>query len=185
MSRIHPRQRGVTLFIGLVFLIILTLMGLAAFRVGKSNFMTTANMQQHVESVRAAEQVLDEIISNVAIDLTQDKIFEGSDQRAVDINGDGKADVTVKVAAKPVCKKIETIPVATLDLSNANDLACSTGVDSSSAGIGGAATGASLCSDVIWEITASAEQAYSSAKVVVVSGIGQRISTNKSATICN
>lgn len=183
MSKLRSKQQGVTLIIGMIFLVILTLAALASFNLGKLNFVVTSNMQQRSESVRAVEQVLDEIVDNDQIKLSSAALFGSGNTRAIDINGDGTTDVTVTVAT-PVCRKIQVIKQATLDLSKADDLGCSAGVVSSAAGIENATTADSLCSDVVWEVTATGVQAWETAKVVSVVGIGQRGSTNDASKAC-
>lgn len=182
-NALRSRQEGVTLVIGMIFLVILTLMALSSFNFGKSNFLVTANMQQRIESTRAVEQVLDELVNNTNISLTTGAIFGSSNARSIDINGDGKAEVTVTVAT-PTCRKSQVIKQSALDLSKTDDLACSSGYSSSSAGIENASNGDSICSDVVWELSASGTQSWDTAKVTLVAGLAQRVSTNLISSYC-
>lgn len=179
------RQQGIVLLIGLIFLVLLTLMAVAAFNIGKADFMVVSNMQIRKESLRAAEQVLDEVITNTAIDLTKttDIFGLGTMVRTIDTNGTGNRDVTVTVAS-PTCVKVQTIKQSTLDMSKANDLPCARSVDQGAGGVEGASTGDSLCSDVTWEVKATAVEALSSASATVVQGIGQRATTTKISLAC-
>ena len=179
------RQRGIVLLIGLIFLVLLTLMALSAFNLGKADFMTVSNMQMHKESVRAAEQVLDEVIVNTSIDLTQStNIFGiGTMTRTIDTNGAGTRNVTVAVAA-PTCVKTEPIKEASLNKAVANDLACSRCVDQGSGGVEGATQGDSLCSDVTFEVQATATESVSGATATVIQGLSQRSATSKIALAC-
>src|SRR5215212_8369092 len=63
MSSLH-RQRGATLFIGLVMLVILTLFALSAFQTSSTNLKTVGNMQSREEAQNAAQQVIDTVISS-------------------------------------------------------------------------------------------------------------------------
>ena len=180
------RQQGIVLLIGLIFLVLLTLMAVAAFNIGKSDFMVVSNMQIRKESLRAAEQVLDEVITNTAIDLTKttDIFGLGTMARDIDINGTGTRNVTVTVAA-PSCVKVQSIKQSALNMSNSNDLPCARSVDQGAGGVEGASTGDSLCSDVTWEVKATAVEALSSASATVVQGIGQRATTTKISLVCS
>lgn len=174
------------LLIGLIFLVLLTLMAVAAFNIGKSGFMVVSNMQIRKESLRAAEQVLDEVISNSAIDLTRttDIFGLGTMVREIDTNGTGTRDVTVTVSA-PTCVRAQVIKQATLNMSKAGDLSCARSIDQGAGGVEGAATADSLCSDVTWEVRATAVEALSSASATVVQGIGQRATTTKVSLSCS
>ena len=180
------RQEGIVLLIGLIFLVLLTLMAVAAFNLGKSGFMAVSNMQIRKESLRAAEQVLDEVISNPAIDLTRttDVFGLGTMVREIDTNGTGTRNVTVTVAP-PTCVRAQTIKQAQLNMADSNDLPCARSVDQGAGGVEGASTADSLCSDVTWEIRATAVEALSSASATVVQGIGQRATTTKVSLSCS
>lgn len=179
------KQQGVVLIIGLIFLVLLTLMAVTALNLGKADFMATANMQMRKESVRAAEQVIDEVIANTSIDLTAGtNIFgTGTNVRTIDINGQG-ATVTVTVAA-PVCKQVAPIMNSSLDFNKPDDLGCSRQVEQGSLGIEGANQGDSLCSETVWEVNATATEALRSTRVKLVQGLSQRLATNLVASQCN
>lgn len=185
MRTLPRRQRGITLLVGLIFLVLLTLMGVAAFNFGKAGFMATANMQFRNESTHAAEQVIDELIDNTNIELTNatNLYGTGSNVRQIDINGQGTR-VTVTVAP-PTCIQTVVIKNTALDLTKDDDLGCSRGVDQGSLGVEGATAGDSLCSETVWEVRATAEQSLSGAKATVVQGVGQRVATGLVANACN
>lgn len=185
MRAMPQKQDGFVLLIGLIFLVLLTLMGVSVFNLGKSGFVATANMQMRKESARAAEQVLDEMIDNTSIDLTRgNDIFGlGSNVRQIDINGDGSAEVKVTVTA-PVCKQVQTIKTSSLDFTKADDLGCVRSVEQASQGIENANTGDSLCADTVWDVRATATETFSLASVTEVQGIGLRVATGNVMTTC-
>lgn len=89
-------QRGITLFMGMMLLILITLMVTAAFVLSNTNLMAVGNMQAKQEATAAA---------NIAIEEILNSDFSGAPSAMdidVDINSDGVVDYVVAVA-KPVC----------------------------------------------------------------------------------
>lgn len=185
MHSMH-KQRGVVLLIGLMMLILLTLMAVAALKFGTANFTLVNNQQMRAEAVRAGEQVIEQIITNEEIVLVNGaNLFgTGSNTVGIDINGDVTADYTVVVPA-PVCVKRSVIPQATLNFAVADDLGCSRSVDQASLGVEGAGAGDSLCSSVTWDVNATASDAFQQNNVTVTQGVGQRVATTRVALVCN
>lgn len=83
------RQRGATLLIGLVMLVLLTLMALSAIRSSSINLQIAGNQQYQNEAWRAAEQAVEEVLSNTMTTLPE--------TRLVDIDGDGVPDHSVSI----------------------------------------------------------------------------------------
>jgi hypothetical protein len=104
-------------------------MAVAAFNFGKAGFMATANMQLRTETMRAAEQAIDELIANTNIELTNPTNLYGTgdNTREFDINGNGTV-VTVTVAP-PTCVQAVVIKNTELDLTKDDDQGCSRSVD--------------------------------------------------------
>lgn len=184
MRSMH-KQRGVVLLIGLMMLVLLTLMAIAALKFGASNFAVVANQQTRGEAIRSADQVIDQIVQNTEIDMTAGtNLFgTGSNTVSIDINGDGTGDYTVAVTA-PTCVKRQVIAQSTLDFAVADDLGCSRGVDQASLGVEGAGSGDSICSTVTWDVAATASDAFQQNNVTVVQGVGQRVATTKVSLVC-
>ena len=184
--KIRHKQQGVVLLIGMMMLILLTLMAVAAVKFGTANFTLVNNQQRRGEAVRAAEQVIDQIISNQEIAMTGGTNLFGTVNNTVqvDINGDGTADYTVTVNA-PVCIKRQVVSQSILNFAVPDDLACAKSVDQASLGVEGSAAGDSLCSEVVWDVNAAAVDAFGQNSIAVVQGIGQRVATTKIATVCN
>ena len=63
----RPReQRGVTLVVGLIMLVVLTLFALAAIRLSSSNLRTVGNMQARNEASAAAQMAIEQVMSSTA-----------------------------------------------------------------------------------------------------------------------
>lgn len=95
-SSIHTRQRGATLIIGLILLVLISLIVVNAVTLSSSNLKAVGNMQVRNESVAAANQALEKFISAPFVSAVGTQTF------SVDINGDGTNDYTVQVA-QPTC----------------------------------------------------------------------------------
>lgn len=177
-SRVHFRkQRGMTLLIGLIVLVMLLLIGLAAHNLGRTNTAVVGNMQNRIEATGAAMQAVEQLISTSQFVATPDNAVAnscGANTVCVDVNGDSKSDVTVRMEPKPCIKKIQVIKNAALDLTKQDDVVCSVGV-SQSLGVQGAASGDSLCAASVWEVTADATDAATNARSVVVTGVSVRV----------
>lgn len=89
-------QRGVTLFVGIIILLLMTIIVIGAFTVSNSNLKAVANMQYKNESISAANKAIEQLISSSFTDAPAAETIE------VDINNDGKTDYIVAIA-KPLC----------------------------------------------------------------------------------
>lgn len=186
MTRPHPRprpyslparQRGMTLFVGLVMLVLLLLMGISAFNMTRTNTAITGNMQNRMEATNAAMQAVEETISTTQfIDTPSNAVPNscGTNQVCVDVNGDGNDDITVNLTPPPCIKKIQVIKNANLDLTNSAEAPCALGV-TQNLGVAGAATGDSLCAESVWEINASASDTITEAVSTVTTGVAVRV----------
>lgn len=96
-SSSHRNQRGVTLVIGLIMLVLLTLIVTTAFNLSTSNLRSVGNMQIRDEAIAAA---------NIAIEMEVGSPFTNTpaavDDRPVDIDNDGTTDYLVDIA-QPQC----------------------------------------------------------------------------------
>jgi len=93
----HRNQRGVTLVIGLIMLVLLTLIVTTAFSLSTTNLRSVGNMQIRDEAIAAA---------NLAIEMEVGSPFTNApaavNDRPVDIDNDGTTDYLVDIA-QPQC----------------------------------------------------------------------------------
>jgi Tfp pilus assembly protein PilX len=188
--RIVPpaRQRGLTLIMALIMLVVLTLLALVSFNVGNATLIIVSNMQQRDENVAAAREVLEEAISTTRLFETPDAVLQNpchgvANQRCVDVNGDGTADVNVQLET-PDCIKVKAVKVATLDLTEKEDQGCSRGENNGTDLFEDAPAGNSECADTVWELRANARDATTGAAVGVVQGVAVRVSKDDVITRC-
>lgn len=182
------RQRGITLITALIMLVLLTLLALTTFNLGKSNLQIVSNMQQHDEAAAAAHEVIEETISNTRFFVTPDNILANPcggtpNTRCVDTNGDGTTDVKVAITPAPKCVKAPVIMNTALDLSVPEDAKCSMG-SAQAFGVTGAVDGSSACADSVWEVSAEATDVQTDAKVTVTQGVAVRVAKDDVANNC-
>jgi Tfp pilus assembly protein PilX len=186
MTRSH-RQRGITLVTALIMLVLLTLLALTSFNLGKSNLQIVSNMQQRDEATAAAREVIEETISNTRFFVTPQNILANPcgapNQRCFDTNGDGRNDVKVAITPAPKCVKAPIIKNSALDMAKREDADCSMG-SGQNFGTAGAVDGNSACADGIWEVSAVATDLDTSAKVKVTQGVAVRVARDDVTNNC-
>ena len=190
------RQRGATLIIALIMLVLLTLFAVSSFNTAQTNVKVVGNMQQKAEALNAAQQAIETVLST--------PLFIANPANAVptpcgtantlctDVTGDGVADFTATLIGpdyptgphQPTCVTVRLIKNQELNVLNAEDLGCAAGQQSGAAGVAGAMTGDSLCANTVWEIRARAVSSSSGATATVTQGIGVRVSSDAAGTSC-
>lgn len=180
MRATPSRQRGVTLLVGLIMLVLMTLIAVTSFNLGKSGLQIVGNMQHRTESLESAKATLEEVISKTTFTSTPAAPLTGacaSNAKCFDVNGDGSNDVTVTMSPQPCIKKSQVVKNSQLDLTKADDAGCATGA-TQNLGVAGAATGDSLCADTTWELTAVAADSVTQASVTAVQGVALRVAAD-------
>ena len=184
--RLH-RQRGITLVIALVMLVLLTLLALTSFNLGQSNLQVVSNMQARSEALAAARQTVEETISSPRFILTPTDSLAAPcgapNKRCLDVNGDGTNDVTVALTPRPACVKARGVMNTELDVTSVEEAGCALGA-AQSFGVEGSVTGESLCSDSVWELNAVATDEVTKAKVEHTQGIAVRVARDDIETSC-
>jgi len=179
-TRLNPsrrHQRGATLVIGMIMLVLITLFVLAAVNMSTINLRVMGNTQARNESISAAQQAIEQIASTD---------FPKNPQPAtvnVDVNGDTVTDYTVAIAT-PVC--LNSIPIKSTELNalDPEDIKCfstSAGQNTGVVGAGGLGGGGnSVCSNTQWDVSASVTDGTGgNASVVVHQGIARRVAAGE------
>ena len=182
------RQDGMTLLMALIMLVVLTLLALTSFNLGKSNMQVVSNMQQRDESIAAAREVIEETISTRFFEDTASVLASPcggkANTRCIDTNGDGVKDITVELKPKPVCVKAQAIKNSVLDLELPEDRDCLVGQQQGMMAVAGAVSGNSLCSNSVWEVKAVATDNVTQASVEVTQGIAVRVPDSNIKSNC-
>lgn len=188
-------QRGVTLVITLIMLVLLTIMALTSFNIGKTSLQVVGNAQEQAQVLNAAQTMLNQVVSAPTFVESPGSVLDNSNcptgitapanSRCVDLNGDGKTVVVVAMSPPPTCLQSSPIPASSLNLTTvtSEDWGC-TLRDRQDFGMEGVDSGDSLCSNSLWELNAEATDPVSSAKAVVTQGVSMRVSRDAVATAC-
>jgi len=172
MSAPMRRQQGATLLVGLIMLVLLTLMAVTSFRLGKSNLQIVGNMQFRTETVRAAEEAVEAAISlptSVSVASTAN----------VDVNADGTPDVAVTIT--PSLLQAHVVTNAALVLSDTDEIGCALG-QAQAFGVVGAAVGNSLCARTLYDLRVVATQASTNTSVQLHQGVSVQVPAD---TVCS
>ena len=182
MNRFPRHQRGATLIVSLIMLVLITLLAVSSFSLGKGNVQIVGNMQQRNQMFAAAQQAVATAISNRQFTLTPTNFIPTpcmgvNNTICVGVNGDGGQDISVLVT--PTCDSIVPITV-TQALNDPTLTNCVIGAGQNTGQVG-ATNGNSMCSHSVWEVQASATDLVTGANAVTNQGVGVLVSNT---TVC-
>lgn len=189
------RQRGTTLVVALIMLVLLTLFAVSSFNTANVNLKVVGNMQQKNEALNAAQQAIETVLSTPQfISNPANAVLTPcgtANTLCADVTGDGVADFTTTLIGpdyptgphQPTCVTVRPIKNAELVLTNPEDLGCSSG-QQQQFGVAGAVTGDSLCANTVWEVRARTVSSSTGATVIVTQGVGVRVSSDAAGTSC-
>lgn len=149
----HRKQAGVSLVVGLVMLIVLTLLVVSAVRMGNSSLRIVGNQQAKAEASAAAQQAIEKVVGTSANFYTP--VAQNFD---IDIDNDGVADYAVQTGA-PVCLQMTAADGYSYDFA------------------------ASAPQDTYWDVTAIAtDKRGSGVSVTVHQGVRVRMDSTATCT---
>ncbi|WP_018152002.1 pilus assembly PilX family protein [Leeia oryzae] len=99
-------QKGATLLVGLIMLVVITLLLTSAYTLSNTNLRAVGNMQFRQEAVAAANTAIEQVISSNFL------VSPVSQTIGVDINNDGAEEYSV-VLATPVCSQVKSFTADT------------------------------------------------------------------------
>jgi hypothetical protein len=190
-------QRGSTLLVVMIFLLIFGIMTASAFRGSLTSAQAIGNMQWRNEAITAANDAIDRLLSSAdfatkTVQVTQDV---NAAPFPLDVNGDGVTDISVSfpvvtqdgvARAGPRCLRATEVPTVKLDPTDPRDLGCFGSSSATNSGTAYMTTGGkqasgksspNLCSETEWSITVRAVDAVTNTRVDVVQGVGVRVPT--------
>lgn len=109
-------QRGVTLVVGLIMLVLITLIVASAFTLSSSNLKSVGNMQVREEAIAAANHAIERLISSPFTNALGAQSFK------VDINKDGTDDYTVAIAVPDCTRALQATPAVPSDVELGPDM---------------------------------------------------------------
>jgi Tfp pilus assembly protein PilX len=169
------RQKGASLIVSLIMLVVLTLLVVSAVRTSTSGLQILGNTQVQMEATAAAQQAIEQIVST---DFTLDAPAVALTPTLVDLNSDGATDYTV--TSKATCLNADPIPMNELDVTKEDDKYCFQSSKQNFSGmIGGAgAMNSSVCNSTQWDVEAKVADPSSGTQVELHQGISKRVGIN-------
>ena len=167
------RQRGITLVVSLIMLIVLTLLVVSAVRFGNINLKISGNAQTETEATAATQVAIEQTLKQV---VAADKIDSIAARPAATISTGG-ASYTVNVA-KPTCVLSKNIKNIELDPAKAGDRLCfgSSDPDKLVGSDGKLVEAPTSCKGQQWDIAATTADGASGAQVSMLQGVSLRVS---------
>lgn len=152
------KQRGATLVVGLLMLLLLTVMVGGAFTLSSVNLKAVGNMQVREEAIAAANAAIERVIASAFASNPQPT------EIPVDINNNGTVDYVVMIG-QPQC-------VGFTQATAAEASSVTLGVLSDSTW------------DTLWEIVATVNDASSGAKATIRQGVRVRLGNAQKLNLC-
>ena len=160
-------QRGFTLVMTLIFLIIFMLFAVSMVSSSMINTKVAANQQYRLEASTVAQQGIEQVMSQPFIQVPITTITSVQ----VDVNGDTTGDFTAQVAP-PVCLDSKVIPNASLPLGDVckvpNNPNGNLTLPGPAASTSPPPVAPSMCSATNWDIQSSVTDANNTAVAVTV-----------------
>ena len=184
--KLKSTQQGVTLVIAMIFLILMSLFAVSAFKGSTGNLRIIGNMQSRQESIAVGQKALEQTISSAV--FTTNPAAVAATPVTVDIDGNGSVDYTATLNPQPRCYRTKVIKASELDPSLAADLSCMKsnvvlqgGLDTPDSA---AEAGNSLCANSEWNVGAQVVDQRTGAKVVLNQGIAVRVLETDAVNAC-
>ena len=169
----RQRQQGLTLFVAMIILVMVTLLVVSAFRVSNTNLKVVGAMQGRQEATSAGQAAIEQVLSSAF--FTQNPTIVAATPIHVDMNGDGTDDYEVTMT-QPKC--IRTAPVVLSSPPTQLQLDCA------GSSRYPAATITSYCSNTIWEVAATTIDKVTAAKTTVRQGVAMMVEITDAKTSC-
>ena len=169
-----PRaQSGMTLFVAMIILVMITLLVTSAFKTSNSNLKIVSGMQGRQEALSASQVAIEETISSAF--FTSNPSLVAANPVGVDINNDGTDDYTVTMGL-PKC--LRTAPVVVTDPPTPVQIACA-----GSSRLPGVIT-PTWCSNTVWEVSATTTDKLTAASTTVRQGVGMTVEITSAKSTC-
>lgn len=166
------RQRGITLIVALVMLVVLTLIVVSAIRFGNLNIGIARNTQSEVEATAAVQYAIEAKVQEIANPATNISAMQASSSTV----STGGANYTVNVA-KPVCIVTSNIRTTDLNPSSTADRPCyeSSDPDRQVDSDGNLTTAPTACKNQQWDVAAAVANDANGTQVSMLQGVSVRV----------
>jgi Tfp pilus assembly protein PilX len=189
----RSRERGVTLIVVLIFLVMLTLFSVSAFKASTSNARATASLELRQEATAAAQAAIEDAISTSNFALPAASAASSSIMV-------GRSTYEVTVTPPVTCAKIRQLPISELPKDATTGLPttawkrCDSGEAGRPTGSvgqgnyteGGTATpsGLSFCAETLWSLKAAVNDSKTNTAVEVNQDVAVPYSLGESRDKC-
>ena len=173
-TTMQTRQAGLTLFVAMIILVMVTLLVVSAFRVSNTNLKIVSSMQGRQEALGSSQAAVEQVLSSSF--FSENPNIVQATPIAVDVNGDGTPDYDVQMAL-PKCMRTFPVvvdPVAPTKLQL--DCAGSSRFPSSMT--------PTWCSNTIWEVGATTTDRLTAATTTVRQGVGMTVEITNAKAAC-
>jgi Tfp pilus assembly protein PilX len=171
--RTRTRQSGLTLFVAMIILVMITLLVVSAFRTSNTNLKVVGSMQGRQEAIASGQAAIEQVLSSAF--FAENPQIVAATPIDVDINGDATPDYTVTIA-QPVCLRTAPVVMASPPTQLQLDCAGSSRFPS--------ATTPTWCSNTIWEVAATTTDRLTAASTTVRQGVGMTVEITNARTAC-
>lgn len=170
------RERGITLIVSLIMLMVLSLIVVSAIRFGNINLQIAGNVQSQSEASAATQIAIERVLEKVKTASSIESIaaFPAAAPQLINAGG-----ASYKVASTaPVCLLKKPVSNADLDPAKAADIPCfeSQDQDKQETADGQTTTSPSACNDQRWAVEATVQDDTTGANVTTVQGFAVRVS---------
>ncbi len=175
----HDSQRGSSLLVSMIMLVVLTLLVVFSIKSGNTNLRIAGNMQSQTEAAAATQEAIEKVVEQIKV--TDDLSLIAAQTIAVTTG-----PVAYQVQVQPMNKCLVEVPVlnSSLDPTKTNDVPCFEGADSDNAikADGTMVSKPSACKNQQWDIQAGVTDPATGAKVDQVQGISIRVPSTVNCT---
>lgn len=173
MSRfatLPQRQRGATLIVGLIVLMLITAMVIAAFKFSTFNLKAVGNMQARNEAVAAASSAIEQMLGSWTFNTAPQ-----GENHDIDIDRDDVIDYTVVIAA-PAC--LRATPLSTPPDPGSDAIVLESGKMHETG------TTTEKVYNVLWDLDAVATDSKSGTRVRVHQGVSRTLTQQQCNLAC-
>jgi hypothetical protein len=204
-SPARARQRGAVLVVGLIMLLLVTMVAVAAMRMATTHVQVVGNEQFRTEAEAAAHFALDLVLNNAnftdntgananlppyaAVMVSLDSVEPREGGKSVDVTMTPPECLRYRnIKQSELVRKTTNQAGQTVDTVKPEDASCFSG--QSSTGVTIVSPGAinandnSLCVVTLWDVTATAQDAITQAQVAVTQGIELRMELSDAENKC-
>ncbi len=149
------------MLLGLIMLVMLSLMAIAAMQSSSMNVQVTGNAQFRKEAAAAAQQAIEQVISSTGFTTVPPVPMP------VDINHDGTNEFTVTFSPAPQCKSYKAVDMTQPGL----PIECYGSIGS-------------VCYWTLWDVTAVATDPNTKANITIHQGVRTIAGLNAAVAAC-